>query len=155
MVVAVALLERRDVGTDQPRLVALDARVGVGQVDLAGPDRLDLGAGQDEAGLDGLLDRELVSRPAVERDGVLRNRELLGTQGWGAKGSQINATEASDTLVPTAFVANGRGWEGAGEHRKPTPPSVVRARQPGGQTASPVLLHGRLRSARVQTNERR
>ena len=38
VVVAVAALERGDVGADQPRLAALDARVGVGQVGLAGAD---------------------------------------------------------------------------------------------------------------------
>ena len=56
VVVAVGLLERRDVGADQPGLVALDARVGIGQVDLAGADGLDLGAGQDDPGLERLLD---------------------------------------------------------------------------------------------------
>jgi hypothetical protein len=73
VVVAIGLFERRDMGADQPRLVAFDARVGIGQVDLAGADRLDLGAGQDEAGLERLLDRELIPRPPIQGDGFLGN----------------------------------------------------------------------------------
>jgi len=73
VVVAVALFEWGDVSADQPGLVALDARVGVRQVDLAGPDGLDLGAGQDEAGLERVLDREFVPRPAVQGDRLLGN----------------------------------------------------------------------------------
>ena len=71
MVVAVALLERRDVGADQPGLVALDPGVGIGELDLAGADRLDLGAGQDDPGLERFLDAELMSRSSIERDGLL------------------------------------------------------------------------------------
>ena len=62
------LLERRDVGPDQPRLALLDPGVGIGEVDLARPDRLDLGSGQDDAGLERLVDRELVARSPVEGD---------------------------------------------------------------------------------------
>jgi hypothetical protein len=102
VVVAIALLERRDVGADQPRLVALDARVGVGDVDLAGADRLDLRAGQDEAGLDRLLDRELVSRLPVQRDGVLGNLELLGTR--DGKRQDRRSPRAKRAI---AFVAHG------------------------------------------------
>ena len=57
----VGLLPRRDVEPDEPGLVALDARVGVGQADLAGADALDLGARQHDPGLEGVLDRELVA----------------------------------------------------------------------------------------------
>src|SRR5436190_11602957 len=71
VVVAVRLLERRDVGADQPRLVPLDARVGIGQGDLAGPDRLDLRAGQDDPCLERLVDVELMTRPPVEGDRLL------------------------------------------------------------------------------------
>ena len=71
VVVAVALLERGDVGADQPGLVAFDARVRVRQVDLAGADGLDLGAGQDETGLERVLDAELVPCPAIEGNGLL------------------------------------------------------------------------------------
>jgi hypothetical protein len=73
VVVPVGLLERSDVGADQPGLVALDARVGIRQVDLAGADGLDLGAGQDDTGLERVLDREFVPCPAVQGDGVLGN----------------------------------------------------------------------------------
>ena len=81
VVVAVALLERSDVGADQPRFVALDARVGIRQVDLAGADGLDLGAGQDETGLERVLDAELVPRPTVQGDGVLGNLRAPSA-GW-------------------------------------------------------------------------
>ena len=71
------LLERRDVGADEPGLAALDARVGVGQVDLAGADRLDLGAGQDDAGLERVVDREVVAGSSVEGDGRSSRMEWL------------------------------------------------------------------------------
>jgi hypothetical protein len=104
VVVAIALLERRDVGADQPCLVALDARVGVGQVDLAGADRLDLGAGQDEAGLDGLLDRELVPRPPIEGDGLLGNvRAPSGTIGTVRIARDPRPRPAADAETPVLF----------------------------------------------------
>ena len=71
------LLERRDVGADQPGLAALDAGVGVGQVGLAGPDRLDLRPGQDDAGLERLLDREFVAGSSVEGDGLSSSRHAV------------------------------------------------------------------------------
>ena len=70
VVVAVALLEWGDMGVDQPRLAPLDARVGIGQVRLAGTDALDLGAGQDEARLERIGDGVVVARLAIERDGL-------------------------------------------------------------------------------------
>ena len=66
------LLERRDVGADQPRLALLDPGIGVRDVDLAGADRLDLGAGQGDARLERLVDRELVAGSSVEGDGRAR-----------------------------------------------------------------------------------
>ena len=71
VVVAVAAFERRDVGADEPRLAALDPGVGVGQVGLAGSERLDLRPGQDDARLERLVDREVVAGSSVERDGRL------------------------------------------------------------------------------------
>jgi hypothetical protein len=69
VVVAVAALERGDVSTDQPRLATLDPGIGVGQVRLAGPDRLDLCTGEDDARLERLVDRELMAGFSVEGDG--------------------------------------------------------------------------------------
>ena len=77
VVVAVATLELGDVGTDQPRLVALDARVGVRQIRLACPERLDLGPGQDDPGLERLVDREVVSRPAIEGNRLFIGHEAI------------------------------------------------------------------------------
>src|SRR4029079_608583 len=71
VVVPVAGLPGRDVQADEPRFAVLDARVGVGQADLPGSDALDLGPGQHDAGLEGLLDRELVPRSSVEGDGAV------------------------------------------------------------------------------------
>jgi hypothetical protein len=109
VVVAVALLERRDVGADQPRLVALDPRVGVRQVDLAGADRLDLGAGQDEAGLDDLLDRELVSRSPIERDGLLGNVRAPsggnGESGSHAEGDCVRHSQRESRPIGPAFIS--------------------------------------------------
>ena len=109
VVVAVGLLERRDVGADQPRLVALDARVGVGEVDLAGPDRLDLGAGQDDPGLERVLDAELVPCPPVEGDvfsGIVRapsyraEREVAGSYAMRASSARRPETQESRPIGP-------------------------------------------------------
>ena len=80
VVVPVALLERRDVSADKPRLAPLDARVRVGQVRLARTDALYLRAGQDEAGLERIRDGVVVARLAVER-----HRFGQGVSGTGAK----------------------------------------------------------------------
>ena len=115
VVVAVRLLERRDVGADQPGLVALDPRVGVGQVDLAGPDRLDLGPGQDDPRLERVLDAELVARPSVEGDRRSRPRELapcrdaaMGPTDAIVRGDAANAgpirTGVSIAYPPTGVV---------------------------------------------------
>src|SRR5262245_5521980 len=74
VVVAVALLEWRDMGADQPGLSVLDARIGIGQVHLARAERLDLGPGQHEAGLERLVDREFVAGSSVECDRLFRHR---------------------------------------------------------------------------------
>src|ERR1700710_61123 len=57
MVEAVGLQVFRNVGVDQPYLAALGIRVGFRDRGLAVADRLDLGAGQRDAGLDRVLDR--------------------------------------------------------------------------------------------------
>jgi hypothetical protein len=74
VVVAIALLIRRDVGADEPCLPVLDARVRLGKVGAAGADGLDLGPGQHQARLERLLDGVVVARTAVEGDSVLRHR---------------------------------------------------------------------------------
>jgi len=75
VVPAVAGRVRGDVGADEPGLTAVDPGVGLLQAHLAGPDRLDLRAGQDDASLEGVLDAELVARLAVEGDGLLAHGE--------------------------------------------------------------------------------
>src|SRR4029077_11840674 len=70
VVVPIGLFEWRDVRTDQPSLVLLDARVGVGQVGLAHADGLDLRPVQDDTGLERLVDREVVAGSSVEGDGL-------------------------------------------------------------------------------------
>ncbi len=69
VVVPIPLLERRDVGADEPGLATLDPGIGVGDIGLARTDRLDLRAGQHEPRLERLVDRELVAGFSVEGDG--------------------------------------------------------------------------------------
>ncbi len=68
-------------GADEPRLAALDARVGLGQVGAPGADRLDLGPGQHQARLERLLDGVVVAGTAIEGDGLLRHRSMINTDG--------------------------------------------------------------------------
>ena len=67
-----AELAGRSVGADmdaeQERLAVFDPRVAVAQIDLMGAQRLDLGAGQRQAGLERLLDKEIVAGLAVFGD---------------------------------------------------------------------------------------
>jgi hypothetical protein len=72
------------VGPHEPRLAALDPGERIPEVDLARPNRLDLGSDQGKAGLNRVLDRELVAGPAVERDGLLGN-------GGSSYGERTNA----------------------------------------------------------------
>src|SRR5690606_18398593 len=75
-------LARRGVGADvrvpQPRLAALEARVGVLQVRPPGAQRLDLAARQHEAGLERLDDLVVVPRLAVDGDDGVAGNALLG-----------------------------------------------------------------------------
>src|SRR5271166_2963524 len=68
----VAELTGGSVGADvhalEERLAVLDARVAVAEVCAMRAQRLDLGAGEREAGLEGLLDKEVVARLAVVND---------------------------------------------------------------------------------------
>ncbi len=59
-----------DVNAFEERLAVLDARVTVAQICAMRPQRLDLGAGEREAGLERLLDKEVVPRLAVVDDQV-------------------------------------------------------------------------------------
>src|SRR5580700_3037042 len=65
----VAELAGRSVGADvdalEKRLPVFDARVAVAQICAMSAQRLDLGAGEREAGLEGLLDEEVVASLAV------------------------------------------------------------------------------------------
>ena len=70
VVVAVAGVPGRYVRADQPGLAFLDARVGLSQARLAGSDRLDLGSGQHDAGLERILDRVVVAGFSVLGDGL-------------------------------------------------------------------------------------
>jgi hypothetical protein len=61
VVLPVAPVPRGDVRADEPGLTVVDARVRLGQVDLPGADGLDLGPGQDQASVEGVLDVVLVA----------------------------------------------------------------------------------------------
>jgi hypothetical protein len=100
MAPAVGLSEWRDVGADQPRLIVLDPGVRVGQVDLAGPDRLDLGPGEGEACLERLGDRELVASPSIDGNGLGGQR----TDSFGGLDARTPARcgPASESAFPPA-----------------------------------------------------
>src|SRR5690606_10320169 len=61
---------RADVHPEQPDLAALDAGKAPGTADLAGPDRVDLGSGEDEACPPALEDVVFVQRCCVPRHGL-------------------------------------------------------------------------------------
>jgi hypothetical protein len=64
----VALRVRRDVEVEQEQLAVLDDAVGVGEVGLAVPQRLDLGAGQHDARLPLVENVVVVACALVPRD---------------------------------------------------------------------------------------
>ena len=65
MVEAVRLQIFGDVGVDQPQLATLGRSVGLGDLRLAQTQRLDLGAGQDNAGLEGVTSLVIKARATV------------------------------------------------------------------------------------------
>ena len=60
-----------DVGVDQEDAAPLGRGIALGDVGLAGAQRFDLGAGQLDAGLPGVLDGVLVARLAVLGDALV------------------------------------------------------------------------------------
>src|SRR4249920_793538 len=93
VVVAVALGEGGDGDTDEPGLAALDPGIGLLQADLAGPDALDLGAGQGDARLDVFFDVVLVVGLPIEGHRVLAHQlpsgsrcGTTGATGWPCAG---------------------------------------------------------------------
>jgi len=76
------VLPRRDVHVPQPDLAPVDLRVAVGEVRTAGAHRLDLGAGERDAGLDRPVDRvveaglAVVGEDPLARSGVVFGRGL-------------------------------------------------------------------------------
>ena len=67
------------------RLAPLDPGIGVGEVHLSAPDRLDLGSGQGDPRLERLVDRELVAGAAVDGDRLLRHGRILPYPGRNGK----------------------------------------------------------------------
>ena len=65
VVEAVGLKVFRDMGVDQPKLATFGRSIGLGDLRLAQPQRLDLGAREDEAGLHGFANGIIVSGPAI------------------------------------------------------------------------------------------
>ncbi len=57
-----------DMSVHQPHLTVLRPGVGIFEVDSASPDGLDLGAGEYQASLKGILDMVIVIRLAVDGD---------------------------------------------------------------------------------------
>src|SRR4051794_37446360 len=109
VVVAVGLRPRRDVDPDQPGLVALDPRVRVAERHLAGPDRLDLRAGQDEAGLERLVDREVVTGPPVEGDRLHFAHRGGSSSGWVAAEICAGRTSAGPIRAGVRLLTHPQG----------------------------------------------
>src|SRR5207237_1077641 len=85
-VLARALLVRGNVDVLEPGLALAHAREAVGQRDLAGPHRLDLGPGQDDAGLNRLVDEVVVEGAPVGRDDPVAGLGLRHRASWPAPG---------------------------------------------------------------------
>src|SRR5581483_2109848 len=83
VVVDVAVLVGADVSVQQPELAVFDQAIGVFEVDTAAADRLDLGAGEYDAGLDLLGEGRVVRRSAV--DGDVLNRDIGRTWGFPSR----------------------------------------------------------------------
>ena len=84
MVRSVAVTVGGDVRADQPELVALDPRVGFRDGDFAIANRLDLGPGQHEPGLDRVLNVVLVEGATIRGDHTVTRspvRLFLGAGG--------------------------------------------------------------------------
>ena len=156
---AVGELVRGDVHALQPQLAPGPAGVGVGELDLAEPQALDLAALQHDPGLDGVEDGVVVARPAVggDRRGAVtgRGRVLMGL-----------ARVARHRSVPADRYRAGRAGAAAGRRRRDRragqgalPVRGVRAdrrtgRRVDGDAVLPVPQRGRV-GPRVHDRSRR
>ena len=91
MVEAVAVAELGDVGVDQPDLIAAHLRIGFRDRSFAEAQRLHLGAGERDAGLEHLLDRIVEPRAPVLGDHLF----LVEHGGFGSgHGARLYGTVA-------------------------------------------------------------
>ena len=123
VVEAAALQVFRDVGVDQPELAAAGVGVGLRDRRLAAAQRLDLGAGQRDAGLEGLADLVVETRPAVVGDDLelaIRFRRHIRLHGLSAN--------------LTCFAPSGRrGFRSAA---RPLPTASAERRPPSSAAGS-------------------
>ena len=68
MVEAIALFVRADMGADQEEFLVFDFRIRIRQVGSSAPERLDLGAGEDDSGFESFMDMIIVPRSTVFGD---------------------------------------------------------------------------------------
>ena len=126
VVVAVALRVLGDVGADQPGLAVLDAHVGLGDVDLVRPDALDLGPGQHDARLEGVLDGVVVAGAPVDGDRLVGHRSwLLGSGGGHGKSRPVLGPALSFATPREAVLCHRLGGGVLGTTPSCTPPPFV------------------------------
>src|SRR5687767_12023277 len=130
MVVAISLRELGDVRPDEPDLAALHADVGLGDVDPVLAHALDLGPGQHDASLEGLLDGVVVAGAPVDGDRVVGHRSLRSASGGqGSKGSGHGKSRPAGRLslrytTRSCVIAPPRWWR-AWNYPSATPPPFV------------------------------
>ncbi|MNM98727.1 hypothetical protein D3C81_1112650 [compost metagenome] len=73
--------QRRDMAAHQPGLAIFEHHVTVGQVRLAGTQTFYFPTGQDQSGLELVLDEVIVSRLFILRDGPCRMFRLFSHRG--------------------------------------------------------------------------
>src|SRR5918994_4156967 len=84
---AIAMAVGRHVGANQPQLTILEARVGFGDGRFPVADRLDLGAGQDDARLDRLENVKIVEGAPVAGDDAVATATVVS--GDGVRGRSL------------------------------------------------------------------
>src|SRR5688572_13899290 len=133
-ILAATVLVGTDVDVLEPRLGADDTHETVAEVDLAGPNRLDLGARQDDAGVERLVDEVVVVGAPVRC-----HRALVRCLGWDAHGKMLPTEEKSAydrrrraTRLPTPLLG---GNVGADRRSIALPPQVPALRRREGCAA--------------------
>jgi hypothetical protein len=100
----VAMLVGADVGVEQPKLAVFHQSVGILEVDLPFAGRLDLGAGEDDAGLEFLQQEVIVGGGAIAGDVAFGGLAGLGRRRHVGPSTYLKAF----TLPPKTLYPNTR-----------------------------------------------